>query len=586
MQPSDRAWLDDVLDCYFARRPVDATFIGRHDHDHRLPDLSEHATGDALAAMQRLAARVPSGDGLSVVERVDHRLAAGSLHIEIAELQSGQVVTNPAFYTGEAIFGVMSLFLREHAPLPLRLEAATSRLAAVPILLAQGMNNVRTAPSEWTTRAVDECTGGMAFFRDGVDALIAGAQSNPEHRVSASALATFRMAADTASAAIATFGSYLETTLRHRPRADVAAGAEALSLYLREGHALTETAEEIRSRAIRAMQDAGRLLQKNLARERLQTAAQLDERLSSLHPSADKFLLRFQQSWNALRGVAIENDLVGWPEVPVRYVPQPVWARAAAPHLYFLPYRSPSAYDAPAEHLSLVPPIEPDWPEERRDGILRAVNDAVIRLNHVIHHGGLGHHVQNAFARESPSRIGRIAAVDGASRIAFFCGGTMAEGWACYATDLMAEAGALSQLERLSELRSRIRMCARAVVDVSLHLGDFSIAEAAAFYEQQAAMPPPAARMEAVKNSMFPGAALMYFVGRDAIHALRSDLASALGDRFRPRAFHETLLGWGSVPVAVIADAMRTVVRETGALRKESFHAATAPLADGRLPDV
>jgi uncharacterized protein (DUF885 family) len=99
-------------------------------------------------------------------------------------------------------------------------------------------------------------------------------------------------------------------------------------------------------------------------------------------------------------------------------------------------------------------------------------------------------------------------------------------------------------------------------------------------------MPPPAARMEAVKNSMFPGAALMYFVGRDAIHALRSDLASALGDRFRPRAFHETLLGWGSVPVAVIADAMRTVVRETGALRKESFHAATAPLADGRLPDV
>ena len=334
------------------------------------------------------------------------------------------------------------------------------------------------------------------------------------------------------------------------------------------------------------MQDAGRSLQKNLEREGLRTPQELDERLSSLHPSADRFLVRFQQSWNALRGVAIENDLVGWPAVPVRYVAQPVWARAAAPHLYFLPYRSPSAYDPPAEHLSFVPPIEAHWPEDRRDGILRAVNDAVIRLNHVIHHGGLGHHVQNAYARESTSRIGRIAAVDGASRIAFFCGGTMAEGWACYATDLMAEAGALSQLERLSELRSRIRMCARAVVDISLHLGDFSIAEAAVFYEQQAAMPTLAAHMEAVRNSMFPGAALMYFVGRDAIHELRSDVASALGDRFRPRTFHDTLLGWGSVPVAVIADAMRTVVRETDALQKESLHAATTPQADGRTPGI
>ena len=69
--------------------------------------------------------------------------------------------------------------------------------------------------------------------------------------------------------------------------------------------------------------------------------------------------------------------------------------------------------------------------------LLQATNDSVIKLNHVIHHGSIGHHVQNWHAFRSASRIGQVAAVDCASRIAMFCGGTMAEGWACYATDLM-----------------------------------------------------------------------------------------------------------------------------------------------------
>ena len=34
-------------------------------------------------------------------------------------------------------------------------------------------------------------------------------------------------------------------------------------------------------------------------------------------------------------------------------------------------------------------------------------------------------------------------------------------------------------------------------------------------------MPEAAAMAEAVKNSMFPGAAVMYLMGRDAIHRLR-----------------------------------------------------------------
>lgn len=133
----------------------------------------------------------------------------------------------------------------------------------------------------------------------------------------------------------------------------------------------------------------------------------------------------------------------------------------------------------------------------------------------------------------------------------------MAEGWACYATDLMAEAGALTEREQYAEHHGRVRMCARAIVDIELHHGRMTLGDAVAFYRERADMSPSAAEAEAVKNSMFPGSALMYLVGTDLIHDLRADLMRTLGEDFGLRAFHDAFLSYGSMPVKLIADEMR-----------------------------
>jgi uncharacterized protein (DUF885 family) len=159
----------------------------------------------------------------------------------------------------------------------------------------------------------------------------------------------------------------------------------------------------------------------------------------------------------------------------------------------------------------------------------------------------------------APSRIGQVAAVDCASRIGMFAGGTMAEGWACYATDLMDEVGFLTPLERVGEQHTRVRMLARAIVDLELHGGAMRLDEAAAFYAERVGMPPDAARGEAVKNSMFPGTAMMYWLGTQGIHELRARRAAADGAAFSLRAFHDELLGHGSIPVPMIAALMAGV---------------------------
>ena len=223
---------------------------------------------------------------------------------------------------------------------------------------------------------------------------------------------------------------------------------------------------------------------------------------------------------------AEDNGLLTWPDCPIEFVPRPSWARAAAPYLYFLPYHSAPAFDTLPVIDHILPPIDWDTPAKFRLQLLRDTNNSVIKLNHVVHHGSIGHHVQNWYAYNAESRIGQIAAVDVPSRLALFCAGTMAEGWATYTTQLMDEVGFLTMLESYSLHHAKLRASARAIVDVSLHTGKFTLDEAQQFYSGRVGMSEGASRAEAVKNSQFPGAAMMYLIGSDSILKLRQEMSA------------------------------------------------------------
>ena len=66
---------------------------------------------------------------------------------------------------------------------------------------------------------------------------------------------------------------------------------------------------------------------------------------------------------------------------------------------------------------------------------------------------------------------------------------------------------------------------------------------------------PAAAHAEAVKNSLFPGAACMYLGGWDSIWRLRRELSN--NQTTSLREFHDRLLSFGSVPVSLVGRSMR-----------------------------
>jgi hypothetical protein len=552
--PAFTAWLDDVFTSYYQHRPVNATFIGVHAHDERLPDYSEHGLGDALADADTLLARLlnlPS-EPLSDAETIDRKLAAGFLNIQRWELLSQHFQRgNPCAYTGEAAFGIISLLRRPFAPVDQRLDAARARLAAIPALLAQGRANVRRAPLAWAEKAIDECDGLLKLLQGGFDLFL------QMHGIDRS---RFAGPLEQAAAAVGEYQQYLQNDLRRRPIESYACGEPALALLLREGHFLAVDADDIEDYAWEQFAVSAATLATQARDFGAATPEQALGQLAGIHPTTAGYYARYAELWKACRAAAEQYHLLTWPDYPIRYVPRPAWSREAAAHLYFLFYHSPAPFDNLPEIEYLVTPIEPDMPADEQQRLLRTTNESVIKLNHVVHHGAIGHHVQNWHAFRAESRIGQIAAVDCASRIALFCGGTMAEGWACYATDLMDEFGFLTPLEHYAQVHARLRLCARALIDVRLHHGTYSLDQAAAFYQERVGMPAALARAEAIKNSMYPGTALMYLLGSDAIRHLRRDLEDRPG--FELRAFHDRLLSFGSIPVALIAETMQREAKD------------------------
>lgn len=568
--PTPSAALDRFFEAFYRHRPVTATFTGLHQFDDRLPDWSPEGLDRMRAEMALLRADLrraglpADADVRAFPADVDLALADATLEIAIAEYDSGRFVhSNPTLWTGEAIFGVLSLLTRDFAPLSTRLEQAHARLDAIPHFLAQARHAILRAPKRWLAKATGECATASTFLREALPPWVALRRG--DETPNRGDRASLTGAAEAAAQAFDEFRAWLgefdapgwpvpssdpewgESPSRER------VGEEMLSLLLRRGHWVTTSPRDLLIEAEDALDEATARLANLTVRYGGWAAVQ--DLLAAQHPSAHRWLARFHERWQQCRDASEAYTLVTWPDAPLRYVPYPALVKDAAPQLYYLHYRSPAPFDPPATFDYVVPGLD-DLPPAQLEARLRQWNDSAITLNHVVHHGAIGHHVQNHHAYRSASRIGRVAAVDAACRISMFVGGSLAEGWACYVCDLMDEIGFLTPLEAVAQQHTRVRLAARAVADLRLHLGETDIAGVTAHYEDRAMMAPAAARAEAVRNSMYPGAAVMYWLGTREIHRLRAEVARREGEAFSPRRFHDRVLSYGAIPVALISKLM------------------------------
>jgi len=139
------------------------------------------------------------------------------------------------------------------------------------------------------------------------------------------------------------------------------------------------------------------------------------------------------------------------------------------------------------------------------------------------------------------------------------------EGWALYCELLGLEMGMYdTPYDRFGMLNYQIWRAARLVVDTGIHSQGWSRDRAIAYFRDYTALPEHEINTEVDRYIAWPAQALSYYLGEDAIVKSRSKAEKALGSAFNVRAFHDTVLELGSVPIPVLQARIDRFIAEGG----------------------
>ncbi|MCF2947962.1 DUF885 domain-containing protein [Paraglaciecola aquimarina] len=164
-----------------------------------------------------------------------------------------------------------------------------------------------------------------------------------------------------------------------------------------------------------------------------------------------------------------------------------------------------------------------------------------------LHEAVPGHHLQNAIAMELD--VPEFRRTLGHS--------AFGEGWGLYSERLGKEAGFYQDpYSDFGRLGYEMWRAVRLVVDTGIHAFGWSRMQAIDYLAAHTALTEKSVRDQIDRYISWPGQALSYKMGEIKIRQLRAKAETQLGNKFDIRGFHDTVIGQGSLPMAVLEDVI------------------------------
>ena len=533
---ADRFW-----QWFLARQPLYATVLGDERYDDRVSDPSPQGRADEIAGLKAFLADaqemnrtgldqedVITLDMLEVVTRIWLRQHEHEVHhFDAMDQMSGP----------QSLPGDLSRFQRVDTPervdrLIRRLELFPDFLAAHRANLLEGIAAGRTAAAPVVSRVIEQTRRAVETPADGSPLLVAHPELEEESRD------RIRQAIEKwVAPALTDHLAALEGYAAHARTGEgiwaVPGGDELYKTMILASTTLDETPEALHQYGLEQIE---------LIREE---AAGIASELGYGDVAAMRRALADDKSNYAADGA----------EIVERARRQIEKANAAAPRLFGrLPVAACEVRAVEPYQEKEAPPAFyfPPAPDGSRGGIYyvntyQPSNRPLYRLAATTFHEATpGHHFQITIESE----------LDGLPDFRRFgarlSGVAYPEGWGLYSERLADEMGLYEDAwERLGMLDAQAWRAARLVVDTGIHAFRWTRNQSVELLIG-VGLTRLEAETETDRYISWPGQALAYMTGMREIAALRRQLEERDGERFDIVAFHDQVLGHGTLPLATL----------------------------------
>jgi uncharacterized protein (DUF885 family) len=537
---ADRFW-----QWFLARNPIYATVLGDERYDDRLRDPGSDARAEEISALKGFMRDASEIDTLGLDQ--EDAITLDMLEV-VCRIQLREHELNPHHFEAldqmagpQGLPGDLSRFQRVDTDervdrLIRRLEQFPEYLAKHRANMLEGIAAGRTASAAVVERVIEQTRRAAATPADESPILLAHPELNDATRE--------RIRGAIQQWVVPALADHLAALEGYAPHARQSEGVWALP----DGREYYETmilASTTLEETPEALHEYGR--------------AQLDAIATETQEIARELKFDDVAAMRAALAADPANYAASGAEIVQRATAQIAKANSAAPRWFG---RLPVA---PCEVRAVEPYQEreappafyfPPAPDGSRGGIYfvntyQPENRPLYRLATTTYHEATpGHHFQIAIEGELTDQP------DFRRFGARLTGAAYAEGWGLYSERLADEMGLFENAwERLGMLDAQAWRAARLVVDTGLHAFKWTRAQSIELLIG-VGLSQLEAETETDRYIAWPGQALAYMTGMREITALRRRLEERDGDRFDIVAFHDQLLGHGTLPLATMTHAL------------------------------
>lgn len=526
-------FVDEYLSYLYEVYPTNATFDGVHLHDDLLEDLGRQAIDAQVRDLGGLARRLAAIDPtrLTDIERLERPVLEASLRARLFELEEVRTwERNPQHYADLLATSLAGQALFDYAPLAERARRVHSKLRQIPRFIQSARDNIKDPPGIFVKVGLESMRGTLRFIDE--DLPRAFGDLGDLHL-----LGDLADASTEASAAISSYIDYLEKDLAPRSKGSFRLGRQRFEQKMRLDEGITLDADRLLAIAMRELRQTQEEFR------RVATSMNGGDPMAAWamakqdHPPAGQLVPVAQQQLDELVTFLNRQRIVTIPPgTPVAVAPTPRFYRWTFASMW-----TPGPFEARAlRAFYYITDVEPGWTIERKNEHLRDFNYGAL-WSISIHEVFPGHFLHYQHLRQVESKLRKSI---------LFSSTAFVEGWAHYCEQMMIEAGFRRDdpQVRLGQLaEALIRLC-RFVVGIRLHCEDMSVDQGVRFFREEAFLEEPSARREAERGTFDPSY-ILYTAGKLMILKLREDYKAHAGAKYSLRAFHDQLLGNGTVPL-------------------------------------